>query len=318
MDVSALLDSGAQINLIRPSLSSLIPQSKKTIPPISFTGVQGHRTAITEICSFEAQLPCETKVQVECAITPSAPVDLLLGLPFLRSINATVDFKNNILRTFRGPIALVCRRPPKHSFIIDTPQSSGISVHSTLQDNTEKSSIVHSDSQQPHDYINHDSLPAAALKQLDEAIQLSPGEPQTVVNLLMEFKDLWKDERRGQTTTCSHMIELTTKRPLADRPRRYAPEQIEAISEIDKMLADGVIRPSRSEYASELVMVKKAGGAWRVCVDVRLLNRYTVLDRYPLPRIYDLLRAVKSSRYFAALDLRAGYWQIPMAPCSIK
>ena len=49
-----------------------------------------------------------------------------------------------------------------------------------------------------------------------------------------------------------------------------------------------------------------------MCIDYRPLNRVTVNDSYPLPRINELLRAVKGSKYFVALDLRSGYWQIPM------
>ena len=87
--------------------------------------------------------------------------------------------------------------------------------------------------------------------------------------------------------------------------------------ELDKMLAAGVVRPSCSPYVSEVVLVKKKTGDWRFCVDFRPLNRITVLDKHPLPRIQDLVRAVRDSTHFVALDLRAGYWQILMEEKSI-
>lgn len=63
--------------------------------------------------------------------------------------------------------------------------------------------------------------------------------------------------------------------------------------------------------------IKKANGTWRFCIDFRPLNAVTRLDSQPLPRISDLVRAVGGSKYFAALDLRSGYWQIAMSPESI-
>ena len=89
-------------------------------------------------------------------------------------------------------------------------------------------------------------------------------------------------------------------------------------TEVQKTLVDGVIRPSDSAYAPEVVLVMKHTKDWRFCLDFRQLNLATVRDKYPLPRIADLVRAVQGSRYFAALDLKAGYWQIPMDKASIK
>ena len=102
------------------------------------------------------------------------------------------------------------------------------------------------------------------------------------------------------------------------RPRRYPLEmQKEIDKEIENMLTAGVIRASKSPHAQEVVMVKKPNGTWRFCVDFRLLNLHTVPDKYPLPRIADLLRSVRNSTHFVALDLRAGYWNILMAVDSV-
>jgi hypothetical protein len=64
-------------------------------------------------------------------------------------------------------------------------------------------------------------------------------------------------------------------------------------------------------------MVIKKTGDWRCCNDYRELNKITIKDRYPLPRIDDLLKSVKGASHFVGLDLRAGYWQIPMAQADI-
>ena len=134
-----------------------------------------------------------------------------------------------------------------------------------------------------------------------------------VRSVLEEYRDLWEGKPVGRTHIVSHRIKLTHSRPLCCRPRKYSEEQMRIIDEeVDKMLTGGIIRPSQSPYASAVVLVKKKTGDWRFCIDYRPLNKITIRDEHPLPRIKDLLKAIKESRYFIALDLKAGYWQISM------
>ena len=78
------------------------------------------------------------------------------------------------------------------------------------------------------------------------------------------------------------------------------------------MLANKVIKPSNSPWASPVVLVKEKDGSSRFCIDYRKLNEITTRDIYPLPRIEDCLGALGGNAYFSSLDLFAGYWQIPM------
>jgi hypothetical protein len=87
--------------------------------------------------------------------------------------------------------------------------------------------------------------------------------------------------------------------------------------EIERMLEIGMIRPSQSEWASPVHMVRKDDGTWRFCEDLREVNAVTKRDAYPLPRMDDLISCMASAKHFSSIDLTSGYWQIPVHPDDI-
>ena len=88
----------------------------------------------------------------------------------------------------------------------------------------------------------------------------------------------------------------------------------EVARQLDQMQSRGVIEPSRSPWASPVVLVRKRDGTHRFCVDYRALNAVTKPDSFPLPRIEDLLDQLGSSKCFSTIDLASGFWQIRMHP----
>ena len=76
------------------------------------------------------------------------------------------------------------------------------------------------------------------------------------------------------------------------------------------MLEAGAIRPSKSPYSSNVVIVRKKDGTKRFCVDFRKLNNKTIKDAYAIPRPEDTLHLLAGAKYFTKLDLRSGYWQV--------
>ncbi|CAF4826834.1 unnamed protein product, partial [Rotaria magnacalcarata] len=82
------------------------------------------------------------------------------------------------------------------------------------------------------------------------------------------------------------------------------------------MLEVGQIAPSRSPWASPIVLSPKKDGSLRFCVDYRKLNASTIRTAYPRPRVDDTLDSLREAKYISTLDLRSGYWQVEIDPDS--
>ena len=122
----------------------------------------------------------------------------------------------------------------------------------------------------------------------------------------------------GHCTVVKHEINTACAAPVKERvrptPRGFEDEEKKCLEE---QLEAGVVRPSSSAWASATVLVRKADGSVRWCVDYRKVNDRSVKDAYPLPKISMCLDSLGGARYFSTLDLQSGYWQIGMAEADI-
>ena len=125
-----------------------------------------------------------------------------------------------------------------------------------------------------------------------------------------------KNERdRGRTDICTYQANVKPGPPIVIRPYRTTPVlQDEMDRQVHDMIADGLVSHSTSPFSAPVLMVKKKmPGQWRLCTDFRKINARSERVVYPLPRIDDTLRKLRSPRFFSTMDLLKGFWQVPIA-----
>ena len=153
------------------------------------------------------------------------------------------------------------------------------------------------------------------LKEEFDDISLPSTEKDLLLSLLEEYNDVFSlDGERGETDLIELEMDTGNAAPRRQPPRRvpFAVRK-EIAKQLKEMQAGNVIQPSNSPWASPIVLVQKKDGTLRFCIDYRNLNSVTKLDKFPLPRIDDLLDQLGQSQYFTTLDLAAGYWQVKVS-----
>lgn len=254
--------------------------------------------------------------QVRCLVLDlGSDIDIILGEDWLSASKALMSFadKSCTVHTPKGALTLLAvpsRRPIQ---LLNKIQLKRIFTRRSdarvkcfmvmVSDSALSESGGGEDDEHP---LDPDTKP------LELPAHISPGIRRILEKHSSVFKKDWKLVERS----VDHCIEMIPgSKPTYRAPYRLSPREIKEVEkQVSELLLQGLIEPSNSPYGAPILFVNKPDGSLRMCIDYRLLNAQTVKQRYPLPRIDQLIDQLHGARYMSSLDLQQGYYQIKIAP----
>ncbi|KAJ9512185.1 hypothetical protein QJQ45_012664 [Haematococcus lacustris] len=252
------------------------------------------RTVTLQMSANKTVLKCE----------PAAPILAphcahILAKHSHATVSAKVAYKW-LRKGGQSLVALISSQPVN----LTAPPANLLSVHPTPS---------------PANLLSNDPVPhtQSTTSPPDTPINYPTNIPHAVAaqltTLISEFEDVFAPfNKLPPQRSVGHTIPLQPgcKPPALPSYKMSQPELLEMKKQVAAFLEQGIIEPSSSPYAAPVLFVKKKSGELRMCVDYRQLNKITLRDQYPLPRVDDLFDRLAGCTVFSSLDLQAGYHQI--------
>ena len=295
MPYTALVDIGSTHSYVACAISgSLGVHSEKIVSGVSVLSPLGQSVRVDKLYK---DVPLETQGRIfpgDLMELPFGEFDLILGMDWLVKHKATLDCaaKRMVLRTTEGDeVMVIGERRDYLSNVI-----SALRAEKWIRKGCEA-------------YL-------AFVSQTDVE-----GLTVDKVRTVKEFQDVFPEELPGlpPNREVEFGIDLLPgTAPVSIAPYRMAPKElVELKAQIQELLDRGFIRPSVSPWGAPVLFVKKKDGTMRMCIDYRQLNKLTIKNKYPLPRIDDLFDQLKGASVFSKIDLRSGYHQLRVKEADI-
>ncbi|GJV31507.1 putative reverse transcriptase domain-containing protein [Tanacetum coccineum] len=220
--------------------------------------------------------------------------DVIVGMDWLAKYHAVIDCAEKIVRVPWGNETLI--------------------VHGDGSSRGNETRLNIISCTKTHKYLlkgHHVFLAHVTTKKIED----KSGEKRLEdVPIVQDFPEVFPEDLSGlpPTRQVEFQIDLVPgAAPVARAPYRLAPSEMKELSEqLQELLDKGFIKPSSSPWGAPVLFVKKKDRSFRMCIDYRELNKLTVKNRYPLPRIDDLFDQLQGSSVYSKIDLRPGYHQL--------
>ena len=299
-DVKILLDSGATGNFISKKLAkklNVIITPTKAIRTIKMANKSSEEVN-SRIQNLQYQIE-EYSDKDNFDVIELDHHDLIFGKKWLKKVNPIIDWvKNTVTVQMDGK-----------DLVLNTHHSKKSSPMIEYISNMQMRRIARKKNQQIFLCLLRNSDIENQLKQIDSRVQ----------PLLESYLDVFPEELPEglpPVRAVDHKIELLpNSQPYSRGIYALSQFQLKTLwNELNKLLRLGLIQPSLSPYGAPVLFVAKKDGTLRLCVDYRALNKMTIKNRYPLPRIDEMLDRLYQAQFFSKIDLRSGYHQIRIAP----
>ena len=304
-----LSDFGAQLDFGQKTLNiedNVIPLRPQRLTCDSVTALVRVSQKVTIAAQSYMEIPAKINraqlIDQDCLVEPLNNVPIIGDEPGLCLVSSLGHVNKN------GQIPVVIVNNTGRDYTI--PARSVIGLAEVLVDSENCVSSVSEYVESKPEFV--DMVPESKKANLSH---MSETQRQKIQDLLDRNADIFakNDCDLGETHLVKAKLETGDAAPIKQNPYRLPFSQRKLVeNHIQDMLKAGVIEPSQSPWASPIVIVNKKDGSKRFCVDYRAVNKILKKNSYPLPRIDDILANLEGSQYFSCLDLRSGYWQIPV------
>ena len=316
VQVDALIDTGSQATLVKNDVVDLI-KGTMTAKPMTLTTADQRAFRTDGVTTLNIDVtPSRSFTFSNVLVTPSLSYDAILGTDFLRATGATISFQGDTVIDIgsRTSLSEQAPAPVKDSQDQERASVSRINAIETERLNFTAAPVI-DDPDEPPPALSLPPDPLGEPPTEDELRAAAAGD-EDLYALLCDYKDVlaWSGQNPGVTSSTMHSIDTGDAPPAASRPYPVSPaDEVRLKKHIDEMCTAGIIRPSSSPWAAPAFFKVKPEGDIRLLIDYRKLNKVTAPDAYPMKTAASILMRLQGAKIFTTLDLKSGYWQVPVA-----
>ena len=305
-----LVDSGASANFVAaPVLEKLKLSWRKKSHEDQVKLADGTVLASDRLATIPFSVSSYKDTDHFHILPQLAGFDMVLGMDWLSRINPKMDWRSGIAHFDFGSHSHVLV-PVQHTEaqrLASTLFISAMDVAKALKGGEDQVFLVTIRSLEEAPEPEPAATPASAASEFHTRLEGLLKKYEDIVPTDPDFVPPYPPARN-----VDHAIDILPGSVPPNKPvYRMNPAELEELKkQLAQLQEQGLIRPSTSPYGSPIIFVKKKNGSLRLCVDYRALNNITVKNKYPLPRIDDLLDRLHGAKVFSKIDLAAGYHQI--------
>ena len=314
LKLRSLMDTGASTCFISPNILKAL-QLKQYPSEAKLKLADNSESPITGKVQLRIRIQ-QFSAMVWCYVTDlCADFDVILGNTFLIEHKAILNFERNTVSLTRDGKKCILKagfdpKPDESKLFLNSAQA-----RRSIKNGCKNFLVVVR--------LNQQKLvqPMLMLQILMLTVQHKTDDGNGLTNSIASLRDEFADVCAPPSSLppdrgVEHVIPLLPdSQPPFKSTYRLAPAELaEVKTQVTDLLEKGLIEPSTSAYGSPILFVKKKTGELRMVVDYRELNKLTVKNRYPLPRIDDLFDKLHGAQYFTSLDAASGFHQILLKP----